>query len=278
MTDLTLDPGDASLWPPLPALPAFARAWRLGTTSYVYPADLLPNVRLLAGYTQDIELLLFESEDQSNLPSPDTIEELRLLALRGGFSYTVHFPIDRKLGSADRGERDAMVAQLLRIAHLVAPLRPHGFILHPEGIDATAAAPRIHAWQAWLIEGVARLLDGGLEARQLCLENLGFPFAWCDPLLARFDLAVCVDTGHLWLQDADLTAHLCAYLPRTRVVHLHGEHQGRDHIALTAMPHGRLAPLLRQLVDYAHVVTLELFNYADTAASITALTHPGSFG
>jgi len=33
---------------------------RLGSTSYIYPADLLTNTRQLAGVVQDIELVLFE--------------------------------------------------------------------------------------------------------------------------------------------------------------------------------------------------------------------------
>ena len=44
-----------------PALP-----FRLGTTSYIIPADILPNVRYLADKVDDIELVLFEADDYSN--------------------------------------------------------------------------------------------------------------------------------------------------------------------------------------------------------------------
>src|SRR5512139_1339394 len=51
--------------------------FRLGTTSYVIPADILPNARYLAGKVRDIELILFEVDDgPNNLPSPEVIEEL----------------------------------------------------------------------------------------------------------------------------------------------------------------------------------------------------------
>jgi len=44
--------------------------FRLGTTSYVIPADILANVRHLAGKVQDVELVLFEVDDgPNNLPS-----------------------------------------------------------------------------------------------------------------------------------------------------------------------------------------------------------------
>ncbi len=42
--------------------------FRLGTTSYIIPADLMTNVRLLSPLVDDIELVLFEADDESNLP------------------------------------------------------------------------------------------------------------------------------------------------------------------------------------------------------------------
>ncbi|MCX7010033.1 MAG: hypothetical protein NTY53_22795 [Kiritimatiellaeota bacterium] len=48
----------------LPLLPTVPRqnSFRVGVTSYVYPADILPNVERLAGRVDDVELVLFESE------------------------------------------------------------------------------------------------------------------------------------------------------------------------------------------------------------------------
>ena len=43
--------------------------FRIGTTSYIIPAGILPNVRHLAGRVSDIQLVLFETDEQgSNLP------------------------------------------------------------------------------------------------------------------------------------------------------------------------------------------------------------------
>ncbi len=51
--------------------------FRLGTTSYIIPADILPNVRYLADKVQDVELVLFEVDDgQNNLPSAEVIDDL----------------------------------------------------------------------------------------------------------------------------------------------------------------------------------------------------------
>src|SRR5450759_615623 len=49
--------------PSFPPLPQFSvpHPFRLGVPSYVYPADILPNVKALAPYVADVELVLFES-------------------------------------------------------------------------------------------------------------------------------------------------------------------------------------------------------------------------
>ena len=53
--------------------------YRLGSTSYVWPADILPNVRRLGPWVDDVELVLFEVEDASNLPDAEMVAELNAL-------------------------------------------------------------------------------------------------------------------------------------------------------------------------------------------------------
>ena len=66
--------------------------FRLGTTSYIWPDDILPNVRQLAPLVDDIELVLFESDEYgSNLPDKDVIAELKQLALAYGLTYPTAF-------------------------------------------------------------------------------------------------------------------------------------------------------------------------------------------
>lgn len=257
------------LLPPLP----LRRSWRLGTTSYVYADDVLPNVERLAGRVEDIELVLFESEAFANLPSVETIRRLDDLRRAHDFTFTIHFPIDRQLGSPDATTRQAMLDQMRRIVDLVRPLDPFAYILHPEGVNAQADAGRVRAWQDDLAGGVARLVADGLTPRLLAVENLGFPFEWCRPLIEAAGLSVCLDVGHLWLHGVDAPSHARAWLARTRVVHLHGEAAGRDHLSLARTNRPRLAAFLRELAaqSYRGVVTLEVFSFDDTASSIRVL-------
>ena len=79
--------------------------FRLGTSSYIIPADIIPNVEYLADKVDDVELVLFESDEISNIPDAGTVETLANLAARHGLSYTVHLPLDAPLGHADEPVR-----------------------------------------------------------------------------------------------------------------------------------------------------------------------------
>jgi hypothetical protein len=72
--------------------------FRLGTTSYIIPAGILPNVHYLADRVQDVELILFDLDGgPSNLPTPDQTAELRQVAAHKHLTYTVHLPLDLRM-------------------------------------------------------------------------------------------------------------------------------------------------------------------------------------
>jgi sugar phosphate isomerase/epimerase len=146
--------------------------------------------------------------------------------------------------------------------------------VYPEGITPDATPARVAAWQGHMSESIARLLDLGLAPHLLAMENLGMPFDWCAPIIESAGLSVCLDIGHLWRYGVPVEAHLQRWLPRTRVVHLHGECNGRDHISLAATDRTRLTHFLRLLQGpppFTGVVSLEVFSEADTASSIHTL-------
>jgi len=270
--------------PSFPPLPQFSarHSFRLGVPSYVYPADILPNVKALAPYVDDIELVLFESRcpddrrrttdgEPSNIPSADTIACLAELAQQHDLTYTVHFPIDRHLGSPDAEERRALLRQMLAIMDRTRSLVPFAYVLHLEGVSRDSTPDRVRTWANEIAELLPALIEHAGDPALLCVENLNYPFAWCEPLLDTFNLGVCIDLGHLWVGGYDTDAHLKRYLPRTRVIHLHGVRDARDHLALTALPPGRLRPLLNSIDKFTGVLTLEIFNYAEVRDSVVCL-------
>jgi len=94
----------------------FGTPFRVGSTSYVYPDDILPNVRRLAadGDVDDIELILFEVDDgATNLPDLRTIDALCALAAQHRLTYSVHLPLD----FSRRWQRAASIARQGRARH-----------------------------------------------------------------------------------------------------------------------------------------------------------------
>lgn len=257
--------------PPLPAWPVPHPSFRCGVTSYVYPADLLPNVRALAPAVDDIQLLLTDSSTPDYIPTPDTVQELRAIADAHDLTYTVHLPIDKALGSPDPSERQALQDYILRLLDRCRPLHPHSWLLHLDGIDPDATPDRVRQWQADIMPLLPPLLAAVEDPRRLCLENIGYPFDWCGPFLEAFPFGVCLDAGHFWQLGYDWRAAVRRHLPRTRVIHLYGADTTTRHYALTRSP----APLVREFLQavrgFNGVLTLETFGYDDTKASIERL-------
>jgi len=257
-------------FPPLPLLDK-PRRFRLGLTSYVYPADLLTNVRQLAPFADDIEIVFFESHDDATLPTAAEVEELCQLARQHHLSYTVHFPIDKAVGSPDRREREQFLTMALRIIELCRPLKPYGWILHLEGIEATAPQARIDTWRRDL-RPILRILGGIVDhPSQICVENLNYPFAWCDPILLEHPFSVCLDLGHLLQMGYDWQSHVTQWLPRSRIIHLYGSNETSRHFSLEVTPRPLVQEFLKSIKMFKDVLTLETFGFEDTASSLTRL-------
>jgi sugar phosphate isomerase/epimerase len=267
-----------------------------GTTSYVLPADLLPNVRLLAPLVDDIELILFEGEE-SNLPSRADVAEMGRLARESGSGFTVHLPLDVGIGELDPVLRRRAQETCLRVVDLTLELEPHAFVVHPElplafhpplgeapqPLDSLAPGFKAR-WLEALGESLARIaaLTGDFP---LALENLQFPFAWVRGLIDDLDLGVTFDVGHLLAAGGNVADHLTVIGDRLTVVHLHGFADGRDHQAVTSYPPDELAAMLAGFAaaptrrpawaggdaSPAVVVDLEVFGWRPTVPSLRAV-------
>ena len=252
---------------------------RIGTTSYIIPDDILPNVRYLAPLVDDIELVLFESEGEDNLPTKKVISALNDLAREHDLTYTVHFPLDVYPGSTDRKIREKSLDTYLKILDLTQDLDPFGYILHltPELYGQTAS-PNIPVWLDCLDESLSRLLEKtSLSSKMFCAETLSYPFEVVEDLVKKHNLAVTLDIGHVWMMGYDAGASCSSLLANTRVCHLHGvDEKGKDHQSLDtgdpSLIEGFLAPLVQQEEDgEERVLTLEVFNQHDFLTSLSLL-------
>lgn len=246
--------------------------FRLGATSYVIPGDLAANVAYLAEYVQDIELVLFDLDDgPSNLPDGDEAEYLAQLARRYDLTYTVHLPLDLRLAS-DGSATHPSLLKAYKVIQCTQRLNPWAYVVHIDGrsVQQGATPQALQAWQSQSLEAL-RLVAGWVEAAHLlAIENLEtYPPEFFTPLAQRLPGSRCVDIGHLWLDGHDPLPYLQAALPTTRVIHLHGLVNGRDHQSLAHMSVDEWQALLDLLVarDYRGVLTLEVFGQEDFSSS-----------
>ncbi|MDH3981787.1 MAG: sugar phosphate isomerase/epimerase, partial [Kiritimatiellaceae bacterium] len=106
--------------------------FRLGTTSYILRDYILPNVRYLKDKVDMIELLVFETDEQSNYPTKDEVKELLDIASEHDLTYTVHLPIDIHLGIRDEAQRIKNRDAFIRAIDATRALKPHAWDLHLE--------------------------------------------------------------------------------------------------------------------------------------------------
>jgi sugar phosphate isomerase/epimerase len=249
--------------------------FRLGTTSYILPADILPNVHYLAGKVRDIELILFEVDDgPNNLPLPEVIEELKGIARDHDMSYTVHLPLDIKLGDGG-ADGDESLIKAKRVIACTRGLEPWAYVLHLDGrsVRASTDAAAINRWQDHSVCALEIVSEWAGGADKLAVENLEtYPLDFIQPVLDRVPVSRCVDIGHLWLDGHDPIPYLQAALPRTRVIHIHGLAE-RDHKSLANMPQEKVRAVWEELlrVNYTGVLTLEVFSEDDFLSSMEML-------
>ena len=249
--------------------------FRLGTTSYIIPDDILPNARYLAGKVRDMELILFEVDDgTNNLPSPEVIDELSQVAKLHDMSYTVHLPLDLKLGE-DGSERDESLIKARRVIDCTRGLDPWAYVLHLDGKSVrTSTDPElIKRWQDHSVRALEIVAEWAGGADKLAVENLEtYPIDLIQPVLDRIPVSRCVDIGHLWLDGHDPIPYIQAALPRTRVIHIHGLAE-RDHRSLAFMPQEKVRAVWNELVraNYEGVLTLEIFSEEDFISSLEVI-------
>ena len=113
----------------------------------------------------------------------------------------------------------------------------------------------------------------GIAPETLCVETLDYPFSLVADDLAEAGISVCLDVGHVILHGHDLRQYLDAYLPRARVVHLHGGIDGRGHLPIDALPAGTVEALVEGLARARgeRILTIEVFARDHLASSLETL-------
>jgi sugar phosphate isomerase/epimerase len=236
------------MYPPLSKSYKDLFPFNIGTTSFIYPDDYVPNVKMLGPYLENIELLLFESNHTDALPPKQVIGELADLAKDFNLTYNVHLPTDISISSRDPQQQGIAVETIYN--------------------ETSLDEDNVKRWQERVIKHLAKILANGTPSHLISIENLDYPFEFLDPIIAELDLTICLDCGHLILHGDDIEKFFNTYSAKISIIHLYGVAENHFHGALDQLPETKMTPIIRLLAEFTGIVSMEVFSYAHLDASL----------
>lgn len=243
----------------------------IGTTSFIYPDGYIPNVETLGPYLDEIELLLLESTPENHLPDEEEISKLGLLAEKYQLTYNIHLPVDLYLGDENLTERNRAVDSLRRIIKLVTPLSPSTCTMHLIYDSASHNLEKLNRWQENTCDSLSRLLESGIRAADISIENLDYPFEWMEPFISEYNFMVCLDFGHIFQYALDAEIILDGYREKISIIHVNGFDKNRDHISLDSLTPEQLDLVMNALHAFEGTVSVEVFSFDDLKSSLNLL-------
>jgi hypothetical protein len=244
----------------------------LATTSFIYPDNYLPNVRLLAPNVDEIELLFFEAE---GLPDQSTILQLAKAAETHEITYNIHMPLELEPGSASAEIRIKTASICHQIFQLTAPICPTTYTLHLP-MDPNCGNRLL--WLHHLRDTLCRILSSGIESRSISVETLDYPFDWIENLIAEYDLCVCPDIGHLVRDGRDVNTLLTGFSDRISIIHLYGGAEGHAHLPLDHLEPKAFHHVLNFLKTFTGTLCLEVFSFEHLRRSLSFFEKAWSSG
>ena len=245
--------------------------FRLAAPSFIYPADYVTNVRRLAPFLDEIELLFFESRADS-LPTGALVGELNRLARDMHISYNVHLPLDIPLAAPINGDRQVAVDLLKMVLERVAPLSASTHTLHLNYGESDRLPETVRSWQDRLRTSLDRLLgDTSIAPGKISIETLDYPPHFFAPLVQEFGVSVCLDIGHILYHGFDLGNAVQRYRSATTIIHLHGAARDRDHLSAAELPGTARETVANLLKGFTGSLSLEVFTLERLVSSMETL-------
>ena len=208
---------------------------RLGGTSWVIPGTLAENLRYLSRDSDDMEIVLFDTPEGSNIPSADEVAELHDICLELGMSCNVHFPLGI-CGPEDEAGIAKYNDSCLRTIELFAPLEPSAWALHIDGNVRRHGSPSdsIERWRDTVRRSLALIAPCVGDPKKICAETLDYDFDYVFDIVREAGISVCLDIGHLIIGGYPVRERIERYLPFAGLIHIHGVRpDGTDHVDMS---------------------------------------------
>ena len=277
--------------------------FKTGTTSYIYPDKILPNIKKLKGKVDDIELLLFERDPFKELSVAD-IKAMIKISNDFNLSYTVHLPLELDIANDDKNVRDTSISEICSIIKTLSIINPYAYIMHlkrnPDTSETTQGKPIKMSFprkreskdyvdngfpiralgndrqeENWVFQQAAKdsltriLKLTGIKPEKICIENTNYSLKYIYPVIEVLGLSVCLDIGHLINQKEDIKANLNAYINKIKVIHLCGIDEDGRHLSLKTMPNDMCGKIVKDIKEsgFNGVLTLEVFSEKEYSES-----------
>ena len=252
------------------------RPFKIGTTSFIYPDYIIPNVKKIGAFFDEIELLVFESKPEAVIPSRDDVRELAELSRDLDLTYNVHLPTDINLSAPNLQLRRDAADTLKRVIERFSIAPVTSFTLHLEMDKPMPSKEGIKAWQKNARHGLELLVPALEDPAKIGVETLWYPPDLFKDLINEFGLSVCADLGHHIKYGYDIPRTFELFGPKINLIHLHGVdtrlEPPRAHIGLDKMEPGELRKIMTPLKHYTETVSIEVFKLTDLQGSLTALS------
>ncbi len=255
------------------------KSWpfRLGTTSFIYPDNIIPNVKKLGRDFDEIELLIFESIPEQVLPSKNNIKELVSLSEALDITYNIHLPTDVSFCDTSPAKRTEAIDTVKKVMELCAPLNPTTHTLHLDFTrkDAEGGIDGIKKWQHRAFESLEKFISFCLHPESVSIETLDYPFEYLDGIIDEFGLSVCIDAGHMIKYQFDIIDIFNRYKTKIPLIHFHGVDFStgvpKDHLSLDRTPNELMNNTIKILKKFKGVVSIEVFNHENLLNSMDYL-------
>jgi sugar phosphate isomerase/epimerase len=259
--------------------------FKLATTSFIFHDKIIPNIKKLGSFFDEIELLIFESQPEEYLPSKNDIKQLLYLSKKYDLTYNVHLPVDVSLTCEAADKREKARDIILKVIELFAPLNPTTYTLHldmqpdikKDSEQDIEKQNQIELWQDRIQKSFESLLPRIPNPEIISIETLDYSFRYVEPIIEQFKLSVCIDAGHQIKYGYDLLKTFDKHKLKTSIIHLHGvdfsQSKIKDHTSLDKMPPRYMSQVKTILNDYSGVVSLEVFNLDNLNNSLLSLSN-----
>ena len=245
--------------------------FKLSTTSFIYPDNYIPNVRLLGPYFDEIELLLFDSRDVESLFPKSVVDDLNRLAKDLDIGYNVHLPTDISICNPDARLQQRAVESYKKTIERMLPLNPSTFFLHVPFNEDDAHMVTVEKWRDSVRSNLDRLRGGRIEGSLISIETLDYPVDLIEDIVMDLNLTICMDVGHLILYGYDFMEIFNRNSSRISSIHLHGVENNQDHLAIDRLAQQHIQPVVETLKHFEGVLSVEVFSYDYLNPSLLAL-------